>query len=121
MISSLIDTWIMLRDTESGGETNRILKIVKSRGMAHSNQLREFMLTDSGIELIDVYTGPAGVLTGTARAIQEAREQTEAILLEQEIKRKTRELERKQLMTEARINELRSRLASAAQTSCRAS
>ncbi len=73
-ISSLIDTWILLRDIEIGGERNRGIYILKSRGMAHSNQIREFRLTDKGIDLIDVYTGPAGVLTGAARAAQEAKE-----------------------------------------------
>jgi circadian clock protein KaiC len=72
-ISSLIDTWLLLRDMESGGERNRGLYILKSRGMAHSNQVREFRLTDHGIQLLDVYLGPDGVLTGSARLAQEAR------------------------------------------------
>ena len=72
-ISSLIDTWLLLRDMESGGERNRGLYILKSRGMAHSNQVREFRLTDYGIQLLDVYLGPDGVLTGSARLAQEAR------------------------------------------------
>jgi circadian clock protein KaiC len=72
-ISSLIDTWLLLRDMEAGGERNRGLYILKSRGMAHSNQIREFRLTSRGIELLDVYLGPDGVLTGSARLAQEAR------------------------------------------------
>ena len=76
-VSSLIDTWLVLRDIESGGERNRGLMILKSRGMAHSNQIREFLLTTDGIELQDVYIGPAGVLTGSARLAQEAREEDE--------------------------------------------
>jgi circadian clock protein KaiC len=72
-ISSLIDTWLLLRDMETGGERNRGLYILKSRGMAHSNQIREFRLTTRGIELLDVYLGPDGVLTGSARLAQEAR------------------------------------------------
>jgi circadian clock protein KaiC len=72
-ISSLIDTWLLLRDMEAGGERNRGLYILKSRGMAHSNQIREFRLTTRGIELLDVYLGPDGVLTGSARLAQEAR------------------------------------------------
>jgi circadian clock protein KaiC len=72
-ISSLIDTWLLLRDMESGGERNRGLYILKSRGMAHSNQIREFRLTGRGIELLDVYLGPDGVLTGSARLSQEAK------------------------------------------------
>jgi len=66
-MSSLMDTWIVLRDVERGGERNRELHVLKSRGMEHSNQLREFVMTKHGIELVDVYTGPSGVLTGTAR------------------------------------------------------
>jgi circadian clock protein KaiC len=72
-ISSLIDTWLLLRDMEAGGERNRGLYILKSRGMAHSNQIREFRLTNHGIELLDVYLGPDGVLTGSARLSQEAK------------------------------------------------
>jgi circadian clock protein KaiC len=72
-ISSLIDTWLLLRDMEVGGERNRGLYILKSRGMAHSNQIREFRLTSHGIELLDVYLGPDGVLTGSARLAQETR------------------------------------------------
>jgi circadian clock protein KaiC len=72
-ISSLIDTWLLLRDMEAGGERNRGLYILKSRGMAHSNQIREFRLTDQGIQLLDVYLGPDGILTGSARLAQEAR------------------------------------------------
>ena len=63
-VSSLMDTWLLLRDIEVGGERNRSMYILKSRGMAHSNQLREFLLTDHGVELVDVYLGPEGVLTG---------------------------------------------------------
>ena len=76
-ISSLIDTWLLLRDMEAGGERNRGLYILKSRGMAHSNQIREFRLTNRGIELLDVYLGPDGVLTGSARLAQEARARAE--------------------------------------------
>src|SRR6185369_8232419 len=75
-ISSIIDTWLMLRDIEFGGERTRGLYILKSRGMAHSNQIREFVMTKNGIELLDVYVGPEGVLTGTARATQEAKERS---------------------------------------------
>ena len=73
-LSSLIDTWLLLRDIELNGERNRGLYVLKSRGMAHSNQIREFLLTDRGIELQEVYLGPEGVLTGSARLAQEARE-----------------------------------------------
>jgi len=73
-ISSLMDTWLLLRDIELNGERNRGLYVLKSRGMAHSNQIREFLLTDQGVELIDVYLGTEGVLTGTSRQIQEEKD-----------------------------------------------
>jgi circadian clock protein KaiC len=66
--------WGMLRDIEIGGERNRGAYILKSRGMAHTNQIREFLVTDHGVELRDVYVGPSGVLTGSARLVQEAQE-----------------------------------------------
>jgi len=76
-VSSLMDTWIALRNQESGGEQSRLLKILKSRGTAHSNQVREFVISGGGVDLEDVYTGPEGVLTGSARAARESRERTE--------------------------------------------
>ena len=75
-----MDTWLLLRDIELGGERNRGLYVLKSRGMAHSNQIREFLLTDHGVELQDVYVGPEGVLTGSMRLAQEAREQAAALI-----------------------------------------
>jgi circadian clock protein KaiC len=105
-VSSLIDTWIALRDIELNGERNRGLYILKSRGMNHSNQIREFVLTDRGIELRDVYTGPEGVLTGTARLVQEAREKAKALAQQQEIERKLRDVERKRIKMETMIADL---------------
>ena len=107
-ISSLIDTWLLLRDIEIGGERNRGLYILKSRGMAHSNQIREFKLTDHGIELLDVYVGPEGVLTGSARLSQEAKNNEEQLLRQQEIERKRSGLELKRAATEANIVVLQS-------------
>lgn len=107
-ISSLIDTWLLLRDIEIGGERNRGLYILKSRGMAHSNQIREFKLTDSGIELLDVYVGPEGVLTGSARLSQEAKNDAEQLLRKQEIEREKNGLELKRAALEANIVVLRS-------------
>ncbi len=107
-ISSLIDTWLLLRDIESGGERNRGLYILKSRGMPHSNQIREFILTDHGIELLDVYIGTEGVLTGSARLAQEARNNEEELLRQQEIERKLSGLKVKRTATEANIVLLRS-------------
>ena len=107
-ISSLIDTWLLLRDIEIGGERNRGLYVLKSRGMAHSNQIREFKLTDHGIELLDVYVGAEGVLTGSARLSQEAKDAAEQLLRQQEIGSKQFGLERKRDAMEAQIVVLRS-------------
>ena len=102
-ISSLVDTWLLLRDLELGGERNRVINVLKSRGMAHSNQLREFLLTDRGVELQDVYLGAEGVLTGSARQAQEAREKAATMLGQQEVEGKQRERERRREALEARI------------------
>jgi circadian clock protein KaiC len=69
-----MDTWMLLKSIEVGGERNRALYVLKSRGMEHSNQIREFLLTNHGLKLLDVYLGPEGVLTGSARITQEGRE-----------------------------------------------
>jgi len=102
-ISSLMDTWILLRSTESDGERNRTLCIAKSRGMDHSAQIREFRLTDQGAELIDVYVGPGGVLTGSARAAREASERLDEVARSQETERKQRELKRKRALFQAQL------------------
>jgi circadian clock protein KaiC len=102
-ISSLMDTWLLLRDLELDGERNRCMYLLKSRGMAHSNQLREFLLSDHGVELLDVYVGPEGVLTGSARLAQEAREKDASLLRQQEIEQKKRELDRKRKILENQI------------------
>ena len=106
-VSSLMDTWLLLRDVELGGERNRVMYILKSRGMAHSNQLREFLLTDHGIELEDVYLGPEGVLTGSLRLAQEAREKAAATARGEEIEVKRRGLERARQASEAQIAAIR--------------
>ncbi|HET9886283.1 MAG TPA: circadian clock protein KaiC [bacterium] len=106
-ISSLIDTWLLVRDIEVGGERNRGLYVLKSRGMAHSNQIREFLLTEKGIDLIDVYLGPEGVLTGSMRSAQEQKEKAATLNRQQEIERKQRELERKRKALEAQIFSLK--------------
>jgi circadian clock protein KaiC len=107
-ISSLIDTWLLLRDIEIGGERNRGLYVLKSRGMAHSNQIREFKLTNHGIELLDVYVGAGGVLTGSARLSQETKDEAEQLLHQQEIIRKRIGLERRREAVEAQVVLLRS-------------
>jgi circadian clock protein KaiC len=102
-ISSLIDTWILLRDIELNGERNRGMYVLKSRGMANSNQIREFILTDHGVELRDVYIGASGVLTGSARIAQEALENAEVLTRKHDIERKEREIERKRKALDAQI------------------
>ncbi len=106
-ISSLIDTWLLLRDIEIGGERNRGIYVLKSRGMAHSNQIREFLLTDNGVVLRDVYVGMDGVLTGSARVAQETKDKSEQLLHRQLIEQKKLTLERKRKNIEAQIAELK--------------
>jgi circadian clock protein KaiC len=106
-VSSLIDTWLLLRDIEIGGERNRGLYILKSRGMAHSNQIREFLLTDHGAELRDVYVGAGGVLTGSARLTQEAQEKAADTIRAQEMEHLQLELESKRRTLEAQIAAMR--------------
>jgi circadian clock protein KaiC len=106
-ISSIVDTWLFMRDIELDGERNRALYVLKSRGMAHSNQLREFLLTERGFDLLNVYVGPEGVLTGSSRLSQEAREQAAAVERQQEAQRRERERTRKREALEARIAALR--------------
>ncbi len=106
-ISSLIDTWLLLRDIELKGERNRGLYILKSRGMVHSNQIQEFLLTDKGIDLIDIYTGSGEVLTGSARAAQDSEEKAAEVMCRREADRRFREQERKRKALEAKIAALR--------------
>jgi len=110
-ISSLIDTWLLLRDIELNGERNRGLYVLKSRGMAHSNQIREFKLTDHGVELLDVYVGPGGMLTGSARLAQESRERAERLRAEQDVEEQQAALERKRHALESQISALRAEFA----------
>jgi circadian clock protein KaiC len=105
-ISSVMDTWILVRDIELGGERNRGIYVLKSRGSAHSNQIREFVISSAGIDLLDVYVGPEGVLTGSARLTQEARERAERLLQQQETDRKQTELERRRQAMETQIKVL---------------
>jgi circadian clock protein KaiC len=109
-VSSLIDTWLLVRDIELAGERNRGLYVLKSRGMAHSNQIREFIITNRGIDLLDVYVGPEGVLTGSMRAAQEAREKAQALARRQEEARKQRALEAKRAALEAQITALQAEM-----------
>jgi circadian clock protein KaiC len=106
-ISSIVDVWLMVRDIELSGERNRGLYVLKARGMSHSNQIREFLLTSDGIKLVDIYLGPAGMLTGSARVAQESMEREAALRRKDDTRRKLAELERKRVAMEARIAELK--------------
>jgi len=105
-ISSLIDTWILLRDIELSGERNRGMYVLKSRGMANSNQIREFILTDHGVKLREAYIGSKGVLTGSARVAQEANESAELLIRKKDVERKKREIEQKRKALKAQISAL---------------
>jgi len=107
-MSSLMDSWLLLQDLEGNGERNRVLYVLKARGMAHSNQVREFLISDRGIDLVDAYVGPSGVLTGSARVAQEALEKAAMLAGKQETARRKRELERKHAALERQISGLRS-------------
>ncbi len=106
-VSSLMDTWLLLKTIEVGGERNRALYVLKSRGMEHSNQIREFLLTNRGLRLLDVYLGPEGVLTGSARVTQEGRERAATTSRRQQLQGRGRELDRKRQIFEARMTMLR--------------
>ena len=112
-VTSLMDTWLLVRDIEYNGERTRGLYVLKSRGMAHSNQIREFLITSKGIDLTDVYVGQGMVLTGAARKVQEMKEEQRLNPVGKSWKGVKRELERKRLIMEAKINEIRSEYESA--------
>jgi circadian clock protein KaiC len=110
-ISSLTDTWILLRDIELNGERNRCLYVLKSRGMAHSNQLREFVMTSDGIQLVPAYIGAGGVLTGSSRVAQEAKERADALLRRQEAAANQLQIDRRRLALQAQVESLKAELA----------
>ncbi len=102
-ISSLMDTWLLLRMLESANERNRILYVLKSRGMAHSNQMREFLLSGQGIQLLDVYAGLGAVLTGSARVAQEARDREAELVQRQAVAERKWKLEQEQTALQAEV------------------
>jgi circadian clock protein KaiC len=110
-VSSLMDTWLELRTIETNGERNRTLYVLKSRGMQHSNQVREFVLTSNGIELIDVYLGQNNFLTGTARVAQQSQEKLAQLNRKQEFDRKKLRFEQQQSLVQAQIKALEIQLA----------
>jgi circadian clock protein KaiC len=105
-ITSLVDAWLLLKSTEGNGEHNRVFRVLKSRGMAHSNQIREFLLTDQGIELADVYVGPHGVLTGSARQTQEAQERADSTARLEDLEQRRVSLGRRRESVEAQAASL---------------
>ncbi len=107
-MSSLMDAWILLQDFEGNGERNRVLYVLKARGMKHSNQIREFLISDHGIDVVDAYIGASGVLTGSARAAQNALEKAAVLAGQQEAAQLKREVERKRGALERQIGDLRS-------------
>ncbi|WP_397382589.1 circadian clock protein KaiC [Prosthecobacter sp.] len=107
-MSSLMDAWVLLQDYEGNGERNRVLYVLKARGMKHSNQIREFLISDRGIDVVDAYIGASGVLTGSARAAQNALEKAAVLAGQQEAAQLKREVERKRKALNRQISDLRS-------------
>ena len=107
-MSSLMDSWLLLQDIEGNGERNRLLYVLKARGMSHSNQIREFLISDHGVDLVDAYIGVSGVLTGSARVAQGALEKAVVLANQQEAATLKREVERKRAALERQISDLRS-------------
>ena len=105
-VSSLVDAWLLVRDIELNGERNRGMYIMKSRGMKHSNQVREFVISDNGLDLVDVYLGPDGVMVGSAREAQILQEETGEALRGHALSRKDREIVRKRKVLESKIASL---------------
>ncbi|MEA1833938.1 circadian clock protein KaiC [Methylobacterium durans] len=112
-VSSLMDSWVKLLNVEANGERSRTLYVIKARGMSHSHQVREFLMSSAGIALVDAYIGPAGVLTGTARLVQEAEEKAQALRRQQESERRQREVARQRVSIERQIAELHASLEAA--------
>ena len=110
-VSSRADTWLLLRNVESNGERNRLLFVLKSRGTAHSNQIREFVLTAHGVELIDVYVGPEGVMTGSARLSQEISEHDARLRQREDLQRRERQLRQGIAHEQAQLAELHDEIA----------
>jgi circadian clock protein KaiC len=106
-MSSLMDSWLLLQDIEGNGERNRLLYVLKARGMSHSNQIREFLISDHGVDLVDAYIGVSGVLTGSARVAQGALEKAGVLANQQEAAQLKREVERKRAALERQIGDLR--------------
>lgn len=105
-----MDTWISLSHVETNGERNRLVYVLKSRGMDHSNQVREYEISKEGIAMVPAYVGPRGVLTGSARLAQEVQERDEIVAREEAVQQKMRELARRRKVVELQVAELQSTL-----------
>ena len=114
-VSSLLDAWLVVRNLESSGERNRALYVLKARGVAHSNQVREFILTSDGLELVDVYVGDGELLVGSARVAQEARNQQSAVAQKEQAQLRHLKMERHRTAIEAQIAALQADLDTQAQ------
>jgi len=110
-ISSLMDTWLQVRNVETNGENNRLLIVRKSRGTAHSNQVREFVMTDRGLDLLDVSSGPDGAVLGSARLVRDAEQRAETARRFEEVERRRRVLADRKAAVEAQVDVLRLELA----------
>jgi circadian clock protein KaiC len=102
-ISSLVDTWLLPITMQDSGERNRGLYVLKSRGMAHSNQIREFLLSSQGVSVVPVYMGPEGVLVGSARAAAEAVEADFGLGAEQESSQLSEAMELRRKAVQSRV------------------
>jgi len=111
-ISAMMDTWILVRDIETNNERNRGIYVLKSRGMNHSAQVREFLITDNGIDLLPIYLTPEGILTGSAKLEHTLKIQEEDKLRENKIKNEKREIARKRKIMEENIAVLREKFES---------
>ena len=105
-VSSLVDAWLLVRDVELGGERNKGMYIMKSRGMKHSNQIREFVITDNGLDLVDVFLSENGILIGSAREAEQLKEQTGELLRDYRLNVKDREILRRRKVLESEIARL---------------
>lgn len=110
-ISTLADTWIHLNYVVQAGERNRGMSIIKSRGTAHSNQVRELILSDAGITVTDTYTASGEVLMGTMRWEKESAERHAAEVAAVAAKLQTVKLEAEEAELEARVKLLQVELA----------
>lgn len=109
-MASLMDSWIALSNVSTNGERNRILFLLKARGMGHSNQLREYEITSDGVSIIPAYTGAGNVPVGSARVTQEAKERAEAAVSLADNERRLRVLKRRRQVVERQIEEMKGEL-----------